>query len=96
MPMGAAARSSLQAPEAPIWGVLYTLAQVHGQIDFYVRQKGFAPRFIKMWAQNQLPSLLQTLTYVKFACDHAPLIRFAIRPAGHGAIAAATHRVVIT
>ena len=39
-----------------------------------------------MWAQNLLPSLFQTFLCPKFACDHAPLIRFVIRPAGHGAI----------
>ena len=49
-----------------------------------------------MWAQNLLPSLFQTFIYVKFACDHAPLIRFVIRPAGHGAITPARQCKVIS
>ena len=49
-----------------------------------------------MWAQNLLPSLLQTFLCPKFACDHAPLIRFVIRPAGPGAITPAQQWCFIT
>ena len=39
-----------------------------------------------MWAQNLLPSPFQPILCPKFTCEHAPLIRFVIRPAGHCAI----------